>query len=88
MSNGWTESSRGIETPSPLTRWSMLARSRSLSLCPPNSHTSYVAVNQGLPDRIQEPDFPVAMRASRFPFFIPNRSASALVHPEGTRSNV
>ena len=82
-----TESSRGIETPSPLTRWSMLARVRSLLLCPPNSHTSYVAVNQGLPDRIQEPDFPVAMWTSRFLSFIPNRSASALVHPRGTRSN-
>ena len=55
---------------------------------PPNLHTSYVAVNRGLPDRIHKPDFPVAMWASSLLFFIPNRSASALVHPRGTRSNV
>jgi|GEM_PF-3473562 len=49
---------------------------------------SLVPLNQGFPDKIQEPDLPVAMWTSSFLFFIPNRSASALVHPKGTRSNV
>jgi hypothetical protein len=49
---------------------------------------SLVPPNQGFPGKIQEPDLPVAMWTSSFLFLIPNRSASALVHPKGTRSNV
>ena len=66
-------------------------RIRSPLSCPPNLRTRTPVVwlvNQGLPGRIQQPHLPVAMHASRLVSFIPNRLASALVDPWGTRSNV